>query len=176
MLFESIINYEHPALSYIKSLYENTFPLYERREWIKLLSLLSNSKMQLEAILDEQQFIGFVIWWKLDNWLYLEHFAIERQHRGKQYGEKVLRMLISKANNPLILETELPADETASRRIKFYERAGLTTIAFPYFQPPYHKDEQPVPMQLMSTMSNINQRQFNQVVQFIREEVYEKFY
>ena len=54
---------------------------------------------------------------------------------------------------PLVLEVELPETSTeAERRVRFYERCGLTAHEdFPYWQPPYRQDLPEVPMMLMSS-------------------------
>jgi ribosomal protein S18 acetylase RimI-like enzyme len=176
MLFQLVNNSHHPLLSSIKLLYESSFPAYERREWTSVLQLLEEPRMQIEAFLEEEQFLGFMILWMFDQWLFLEHFAVEQGYRRKHIGQTVLKYLIDKADNRLILETELATDESALQRIRFYERAGLITIPVPYFQPPYSKHGQPVPMQLMSTISFVTNADVVPIIQLIKEAVYEKFY
>ena len=51
--------------------------------------------------------------------------------------------------NGIILEAELPETDLSRRRVAFYERYGFKICPKPYFQPPYHAGEAPLPLLLM---------------------------
>jgi len=176
MLFVTINTAHHSALAFIKPLYEGSFPLHERRLWTTLLQLLNQPEMRVQALYEDNILIGFVIMWTLETWVYLEHFAITPQHRSKGLGKHVMEHLIKAANNKLVLETELPINEPAIRRVAFYERVGLQKIRFQYFQPPYRKGESSFPMQLMTSKTINDAIEVNKLTTLIKKEVYEKFY
>ena len=71
-------------------------------------------------------------------------------HRG--YGSEALKAFIHEHGKPLVLEAEPPTDALSIRRIKFYERTGLTLYDFPYMQPAYTEDSNPVELRLMGTL------------------------
>jgi hypothetical protein len=175
MMYERITYAGHRDLDKIKVLYENTFPLHERRTWQSMTLLLTEPAMHLNSIKAEAQFIGFVIYWHLQEWLYVEHFSIIPQMRKKQYGSQVVEDLKTIGNHQLVLETELPENEESKRRIGFYEKCGLMLLPFPYHQPPYRKGEPASPMLLMST-ATASRRRYAEVVNLLQHEVYEKFY
>lgn len=174
-MLKPISDSNDPALPDIKPLYETAFPQQERRTWEELMRLLNEPKMRLNAIMIDEHFIGFAIYWKLDDWLYLEHLAISAQLRGKEYGARVIEYLKGLAGRKIILETELPETDEAVRRIRFYERQGFKVVSYPYKQPPYRQHESPFPMMLMTT-AEISKEECNEVVNMMTHEVYEKFY
>lgn len=175
IMFKTISDSSDPVLSDVKPLYENAFPIHERRTLEALTPILNEPKIHLKAIMLHERFIGFAIYWKPEDWLYLEQLAITPEFRGKKHGKKVIEYLKHVAGQKLILETELPETDEAVRRIRFYERLGLKAVNYPYKQPPYRKEESPFPMLLMSAVE-VNEEECNRVVNMIRYEVYERFY
>jgi ribosomal protein S18 acetylase RimI-like enzyme len=172
----SISEPQHPALPFIRPLYEAAFPAHERRAWAQLLGMLSHPGMQLSVIQEAETLIGFVIAWPLQSLQYIEHLAVDPGQRGKQYGSRLLQQLIREASGNMILETEPPHDELAQRRIAFYQRAGFHTIPFPYQQPPYRAGEPPLPMQLMSLLPITDAAEFEAMALTIKTTVYEAWY
>ena len=173
--FIRITHATHADLVQIKVLYETAFPLHERRTWEALLKLLQEPGMELNSVKKDNNLIGFVIYWLLEGWLYLEHIAIEPVFHGQRLGTEVMAFLLKKANNKIILETETPATEVAMRRIKFYEMAGLKVLPYSYKQPAYRKNEPAVEMAVMASLP-ICREEFQQIRILIRKEVYERFY
>ncbi|MDQ6812143.1 MAG: GNAT family N-acetyltransferase [Bacteroidota bacterium] len=158
----------------IKLLYERSFPLRERRTWEELVRLLEEPAMSLKAIANEQQFIGLVVYWQFEEWLYLEHFAIVPELRGQQFGRKVIECLLQESFGKLILETEPSESQDSVRRIAFYEKCGLNIIPYPYQQPPYRREELSFPMLLISS-TQLNQNQYELIAALIKERVYDRF-
>lgn len=101
--------------------------------------------------------VGLLTYWELDGMLYIEHFAIHPNLRGKGYGEQALALFlkISDAQTlPVVLEVEQPNDSLSRRRIDFYRRNGLVLWSdLGYIQPPYRTGGESVPMLIMSTPS-----------------------
>jgi len=158
-----------PEFSFIKDLYEGSFPLQERREWTSLLSLLNHSAMQLDLICEEDLPIGFIIWWKINDWLFIEHFAISPKIRGGGYGGSVMRHYLGMANGKMFLEVEPPFTIDAKRRIGFYEKLGLKLLDVNYQQPSYVEKGVNYPMLLMGTAG---QKDFTALIAALKEQVY----
>ena len=93
--------------------------------------------------------IGLLSYWRFDDYIYIEHFAIEATQRNKGYGALVLKQLL-KTESKVVLEVELPTDETSCRRIGFYGRCGFEMCDGEYIQPAYRADSNEVPMRLMA--------------------------
>ncbi len=164
----------HAALKKIQSLYETAFPERERRDFSQLLTLLEVDNMQLISVEDASIAIGFLIQWEFDKFIYLEHFAIDLSHRGKNYGSKIIQQVIQNTPKFLLLEVEPPGDEIGARRVKFYDKLGLKICPFDYQQPPYRKNETAFPMLIMSYPRELSKVAFEQYTAIIKAEVYER--
>ena len=108
----------------------------------------------------------------MNEFFYIEHFAIATSQRNKGYGENTLQHITSTLNKPIVLEVEKPDDHITQRRINFYKRCGFILHSYPYVQPPYRETDKPLPMFLM-TFGEINmERMYEQVKRRIYREVY----
>jgi ribosomal protein S18 acetylase RimI-like enzyme len=131
-----------------KNLYEEAFPEQERRPWNQQLSLVTSGKLQLLHIVREDAFAGFIFYWNLPAFSFIEHFAIHPGARGGGTGTQVMQLMEVQLNG-IVLEVEPPVTEQAIRRIKFYERLGYQTFAESYYQPPYYPYYAPLELRLM---------------------------
>lgn len=145
----------YPQFIYeIKELYISSFPPQERRLWEDIEQLLSQhgSPFNLLVIVSNGVFAGFISWWNLNKFYYIEHFAVIESMRSCGVGTDALKQFIASTSMPIVLEVELPdSSEMAQRRIKFYQRNGFTPHPnFQYIQPPYSLNLPPVPLMLMT--------------------------
>lgn len=167
---------EHPHLTTIQTWYEASFPPNERRRFNALRQLLSCSDMHLCALIDQDQLVGFIIYWQWPTVVFVEHFAIDPNLRGNQLGQQALNELLRIDSLCYVLEVERAGDDISRRRIQFYERQGFLLNTFPYAQPPYEAGNSPIPMHLLSIPVMPSQEDFNAVSTLIKERVYERFY
>lgn len=101
-----ITRQEHPQLFFIRSLYESTFPVEERRDWHQLLQLLQEPAMQLSVNFYER--LGYTM------------VDIDYHQPPYRKGEAVLPMLLM--SHPAITD-EMEAKAIAgSIRASVYER------------------------------------------------------
>lgn len=146
----------------IKELYHGAFPEAERRPWYDIEYRITEADPMYSfyVLKHMDKVIGFITLWRLPCALYCEHFAILPQFRGVRYGSDVVRECIRRADTmqegvklPFVVEVELPETSSdAFRRLQFYERCGMKALDdFPYWQPPYRRDLESVPMMLMSS-------------------------
>ena len=96
--------------------------------------------------------LGLLTTWHFEEFIYIEHFAIDPTLRSQGYGSEALKAFIHEHGKPIVLEAEPPTDAFSIRRIRFYERIGLTLYDFPYMQPAYTEDSHPVELRLMGTL------------------------
>ena len=96
--------------------------------------------------------LGLLTTWEFADFIYIEHFAISPTLRSQGYGSEALKAFIHEHGKPLVLEAEPPTDEMTRRRIRFYERIGLTLYDYPYTQPAYTEESLPVELRLMGTI------------------------
>ena len=66
-----------------RQIYESSFPEDERRDWVQLLDLLDNKHFKLYEIYHQARFLGFITVWDLEEFSFIEHFAIQANEQGK---------------------------------------------------------------------------------------------
>lgn len=151
LVFEPLVDAYNSYLPEFKAFYEESFPTHERRSWEALQRLMVEPNMYILLLSSNDRFIGFAIYWKLSDWLFIEHLAIVPYYQGNRYGSLLVKHIMELSNNKLILELELPKNVDGYRRIQFYERLGFMKVEYPYLQPPYRKNHDFIPMMLMCT-------------------------
>lgn len=162
-----------PALEILRSLYLDSFPPDERRDWCDILRRIADDTQPLRMLVIECSGVvaGFVTLWRLTPRLtYIEHLVVDAALRGNGVGAAVIRILADLSDSSLVLEAELPdAGAMAQRRIRFYERNGFVANShFPYIQPPYGPGLSEVPLVLM-TRGHVD---LDEAAACIRREVY----
>lgn len=105
---------------------------------------------------------GFINYWELDGFVYVEHFAVQPELRGQGIGAELMTELRTRVGNvALVLEAEPPQDSMmAQRRIAFYERLGFKLNPYEYVQPAMAKGESPVPLVIMSSPKMLTEVEF----------------
>jgi ribosomal protein S18 acetylase RimI-like enzyme len=170
------ITQAHPFLDSIQGWYETSFPPPERRTFNDLLQLLPHPDMHVCGLVSEDQLVGFIVYWPWEEFLFVEHVAIDPNRRGRQLGHQAIEHVLRLTTPYVVLEVELPEDDFSIRRIQFYERLGFHLTTFSYAQPPYQRGEPSIPMQLMSIPAITHPNVCTAVANTIRERVYERFY
>ena len=117
-------------------LMSSSFPKDEMRSREKQFLLLDKEEYQLWGVKDGNLLCGFFALWEFSDFIYIEHFAVAEHMRCSGFGGKMLDLLCSTAKKQIILESELPENELAVRRINFYIRHGFYKNGYPYIQPP----------------------------------------
>ncbi|RAJ08431.1 acetyltransferase (GNAT) family protein [Chitinophaga skermanii] len=177
MQVEIITHPDHAQLSEVRALYEKSFPPEERRVFDMLPAMLQNAPGMILAVFTaDEGFVGFVVYWQFKRWAYIEHIAVNEEIRGKGYGKQMMQILQVELKGTIVLEVEKPYDDTAIRRIGFYERLGFVLAPYEYMQPPYKPTGAPIPMHLMSYPRALDEPTFLQYALHIRQQVYEYYY
>ena len=154
-------------------LYESSFPYAERRptqQWI--LKYRSCTLFKIDAIIINGDFGGFISYWLMENFIYIEHFAIMPQYRGMGVGGRAIEMFKSNVKSPIVLEVEPPIDEISHRRIGFYRRHEFHLLLHDYMQPSYHAGGSSFPLQIMCPDVDFALQHFSYIVQSIYQYVY----
>lgn len=173
MHFKRIKTVDNEIFESINLLYEYAFPHHERRSRDAFEKLtLHEDSFVCNAIFDENQQVGFINFWKLDGFIFVEHFAIKEEFRDRKLGAATMKYLMQMAVEPIVLEVEMPHSNDASRRIHFYERLGFYVLSDFYVQPPYHSTDFPTPMLIMSNNYQYCKKHFHAV----KEKIYTKVY
>jgi RimJ/RimL family protein N-acetyltransferase len=142
----------HTEVSFVENLYVKSFPLSERRPVEDMLNLYKGgTPFVITIAVKDNRLIGFFTWWDLNEFRFAEHFAIAPEFRNSGYGRKVMQQFMQQVPKPIILEVELPTTILSERRIGFYQRLGFRLWEHvQYQQPAYHKENNAIPMKLMT--------------------------
>ncbi len=149
-----------PSFSSCWDLYNSTFPPEERRELEYQIETLKREEYHLDQIYHGDDAIGFIAWWSFDTMIYIEHFALDPSCRGQGYGDRFLREFIQHQASLILLEVEIPEDETQHRRVTFYQRIGFYLNEHPYVQPPL-RGEAEVPLMVMTYPRPVTEEQLD---------------
>ena len=141
---------------------EYSFPPDERRDFEEQYSEFNNSFFRSMTAWNDNEIAGFMNYWDLGDFVYLEHFAVAPELRGNGLGTLLMGELHRVTENrPIILEAEPPEQsETALRRTEFYKRLGFFINPYKYFQPPYRSGDSPVRLVIMSSPRRLSREEF----------------
>ena len=157
------------------TLMEESFPENEIRMYEDFISKLKHDNFAVVILSTQSTKVeGFITFWQLQTFHFVEHFAIAPHLRGKGIGSALLSTYIKENNRPVVLEVEPPTTAISIKRIKFYERLGFTLTNFAYQQPAYRDNSEPVDLLLMSNQPEFinNKDKFREVKAEIHQTVY----
>lgn len=143
-------------------LYEDAFPIEERRSLEKQKILMKKAIYHFDTLIKEELMIGFLLWWDLKSYRYIDHFATSTQHRNKGFGKLILETFRELNDKPILLEVELPNSDINERRIKFYERAGFKLNEHYYVVPHSQENQPPIELMLMSYPNHLTKKDVEQ--------------
>ena len=118
------------------ALYEQSFPLHERRTRRAQAARLAHPEYRFTLVEEAGRLLGILLYWEGPGFRYVEHFAVSPALRGEGVGSRILARLNGQGT-PVILEIDPPVDEISIRRQHFYERCGFAKNPFPHVHPPY---------------------------------------
>ncbi len=154
MVIRDIREKDYP--SFLK-LYNEAFPVAERRLYRdagQLENFIRDKYGLFSGFVAEDEegvFLGFLAYWKYSKLIYLEYFAVDGSHRGRNIEGKMLNYLLEDIREDVLFEVEKPETPEAERRIRFYERYGFRVRReIEYVQPPYSPVQSGVKMDIMT--------------------------
>ena len=167
------INTSDSNYPFVENLLHFSFPEAERRDdEEQRKNTDTNPKFSCYLITDGDIQVGLFTLWKLDGFHYAEHLATSPEVRNRGYGKQIMEKVKEIVPDILVLEVEEPADEMSIRRIGFYKRCGLQLCEKDYFQPPYRKGGEGMPLKLMFYGTDSIDNRFEDIRKDIYKEVY----
>jgi GNAT superfamily N-acetyltransferase len=145
-------------------IYESAFPLCERRSLDDQIRIFANDTYFLDVWLENEVVLGLIGWWDCGDLRFIEHYTIHPHYRSCGQGSRLLSGWIQQNSLPVLLEIEPVIDEISRKRQRFYHKLGFKNNSLIHYQPPYHKEEKPLELWLMSYPHEISTND------------YEKFY
>lgn len=124
-----------------KKIYETQmqedFPADERKPLERILSMMRDGHYSCFGFYEGESLAGYGFFCdnKEHTYTLLDYYAVSREKRGQGYGQKIMKLMreIYKDYQAVLLESEDPAfshddqdRETRVRRLRFYEKCGLS--------------------------------------------------
>ena len=159
------------AIDKIWDIYIHSFPADERRDLESQKQILQNPHYRLQPVRHHGFIVGFAALWDLDQFVFLEHLAIEEGMRGHGLGTNTVKRLTSTYPR-IVLEVEEPHTRIARSRVGFYRKLGFHLNPYDYLQPPYSPDKHSVPLLLMTFPDPIDDVQFDEIQDALQSIVY----
>lgn len=140
-------------------IYEENFPQYEKRRLDTQLKVSENRLYSPMAIYGQEGILGILFYWTFEDFTFLEHFAIDKMHRGSGLGTSILKEFCEK-HEKVILEIDPLESEIAVRRKFFYERLGFCLNDYSYSHPGYEVDYPEHELRIMSLGEKLDKESF----------------
>ena len=149
-----------------------SFPVDEIRTYKEQKALLSNPLYHVFVSRENDEILGAICVWDFDETLFIEHFAVSPNSRGRGIGSALLKGALSLFKGRACLEVEPPNDSLSKRRIEFYKRNGFFFNAYPYFQPAITKGTKAIPLFIMTSEREVDKDEFNCIRNLLYQKVY----
>lgn len=170
MRLERVTDSSHPMYNEALRLYQISFPYHEQREELSQKRILGDSEYCFDLVYDEDRFVGLILYWENEEFIYIEHFCICPKMRNKRYGERVLALL-GKGEKTRILEIDPPVDDISRRRKGFYERCGFIDNPYEHTHPAYHQESHGHNLVLMTSPERLSGEAFERFSRYLGERV-----
>ena len=153
-------------------LMHRSFPAEEYRGRGGQKRLVGRDDYRIYVDVEGQAVRAFLAAFEFEDFIFIEHFAVDPAYRNQGLGAAVLRGFMQSADKPLCLEVELPDTPLAARRIGFYTRSGFALNGYYYAQPPLRDGARPLPLRIMSFPEPLSEREFERVRSVLYSRVY----
>lgn len=154
-------------------LMEESFPVDEYRNYENQKSLFDIPEYKVYSLFcDDKVLKAFIALWQFEDFVFIEHFAVNQKYRNCGVGSEFLQEIVNKFDLPVCLEVELPDTDIAKRRIGFYERNNFSLNHYDYTQPAMGKEKKTIPLLIMTTRGKIDKEQFAKIKSTLYKKVY----
>ena len=158
----------HASFDAAWNLYERAFPLSEKRTKEEQEKTLQKENYSFMACFHEESFIGILGFWKIEDYLFIEHFAIDEALRGQNYGSKVLTIFLEK-HTEVFLEIEPPLCEISKRRLKFYQNLGFVQNVYEHYQLPFRDGDTLLSLRILSWQTPLKKERYDMLYAKMQE-------
>lgn len=166
-----IDRFEHPLYPAFEQLYAHSFPVFEQRTPEQQAKAFASVNYHLTGYVEDQSFMGFIAYWEFPSYLYIEHFAINGNERGKGYGSQVLNSFVKETPKTVLLEIDPPIDEISIARLRFYRKCGFYQNPYSHIHPPYRKGYEGHSLQVLTSVRALSPEEYEQFKNDLNEDV-----
>ena len=96
----------------VYAIMEQSFPLEEYRPYAAQKALLEDIAYSIYVAREDSRILGFAAVWQLEDWLFLEHLAVDPLFRNQGIGAKLLRHF---TQNRCCLEASISRKSTRTK-------------------------------------------------------------
>ncbi len=159
MVLERITHYDSEVYKKALALYVRAFPEIERRGELEHKRVLRRADYHFEVLTESGNFLGIMLYWETESFIFLEHFAILESERNNGLGAKALDLLKEKGKL-IILEIEDLVDDITKRRYAFYSRNGFVMTEHEHIQAKYELGVDDYALKILSYPYAISKREY----------------
>ena len=125
MKFVRINNINDEMFAPAMELYGMSFPYNEQREPDSQAKIMSDPEYHFELIYENESFVGTVLSWENADFIYIEHFCMLPDVRGRGCGARALELLRARGKT-IILEIDPPWTISAGAERAFTSETALS--------------------------------------------------
>ena len=170
MVLERLLDKNSLFYKKAMELYESAFPDGERRPECEQMRVSQNPHYHSDIITEDEEFIGIMFYWEIDDMIFLEHFATLPSLRNHGYGSRALELLKQKGK-PIILEIEDPTDELTRRRFAFYGRNGFLMNDYFHLQAKFRFGFGELMLKILSYPREVTKNEYFRFINFMNMEI-----
>lgn len=122
------------------NIYSVSFPIFEQRNKEQQAYAFTFDNYHLDCLIENDRFLAFIAYWNFEEYIYIEHFAVNPDFRGENIGSRSLENLIDLQQKMILLEIDPLTTDIARKRYRFYERLGFVANDYNHHHPPYNKE------------------------------------
>lgn len=159
--FYQIRNTEDAWYNDFLRIYSISFPVYEQRNHKQQLYAFGDDRYNLYCLIEDEIMNSFISFWNFDNYVYIEHLAVNDKLRGKNIGTETLTRFIEEIKKTIILEIDPIIDNVSSKRLQFYQKIGFKENEYKHIHPAYNPQYKPHELIVLSTRSLLTPEQYN---------------
>jgi GNAT superfamily N-acetyltransferase len=156
----------------IYEIMEKSFPLTEFRLKHEQAELFHNKYYRIFGIKENEIITSIAAVWCFEDFVFIEHLATLPEHRNKGLGAQILNKILNTTDKLVCLEVEPPEDELTRKRVAFYKRNGMFFNSYPYIQPSISSGRAPIPLYIMTSKSQIDEKTFEKIKSVLYKQVY----
>lgn len=155
-------------------LMEQSFPKEEFKTKQEQYESFTNPYYHVYGLKDDTiGLVGFIALWDFDDFVYLEHFAVDPSKRNGGYGKQLMSYVLNLYASKLIcLEVEPPLDEIKTRRIQYYQRLGFYLYDQVFTQPALSKGYPCTELMTMTYKKEVSIDQIEKIHKVLQSYIY----
>jgi len=141
-------------------IYSVSFPVHEQRNEQQQISAFGKENYYLIIKTEGEKLLSFIAYWDFDDYVYIEHLAVNPQYRGANIGSNTLNSFAEIIGKTILLEIDPIIDDVSRKRLHFYEKLGYVLNPYEHSHPAYDINFKPHRLLVLSHGKGIDETQY----------------